>query len=314
LVVKELLRRNTNLVVAIVRDEAKAKEVFPTVPANLKIVKCDLTSEIEIETTLKGVDAAIWCATGFSDSPKVTIIEKIKRLFGAAVMPKKSIDAVGVPAFAKCLNQAGNGGGADDLPKLVMLSSAGVTRPIWDAAMKEKFVGAADIPIVRLNPFGILDIKRESEEKLRRSGTPYCIVRPCGLNDNWPAGSRPVFSQGDVAVGRINRADVADVLVDALTQPEATGKTFEILALSGYPKAVSIGPVLARLVNDKEQVSMETIAASYRILQQLLPGEQQASADLAMGQSYEQLDKGETGRLGERGKEQVEGAGLQPSS
>ena len=47
-------------------------------------------------------------------------------------------------------------------------------------------------------------------------GVDYCIVRPAGLNDNWPAGSRPVFSQGDVAVGRINRKDVAKVLVDVL--------------------------------------------------------------------------------------------------
>jgi hypothetical protein len=40
-----------------------------------------------------------------------------------------------------------------------------------------------------------------------------------------------------------------------------------------------------------------------QILQQLLPGETMEPAKLAMGQTYEQLDAGQTGRLGERGKE-----------
>ena len=51
-----------------------------------------------------------------------------------------------------------------------MLSSAGVTRPKWSDEKKALFPGSADIPIVRLNPFGILDVKAESEEKLRESG------------------------------------------------------------------------------------------------------------------------------------------------
>lgn len=55
------------------------------------------------------------------------------------------------------------------------------------------------------------------------SGVDYVVVRPCGLNDNHPAGSRPLFSQGDVAVGRINRKDVAKLLVDCLAAPAATG-------------------------------------------------------------------------------------------
>jgi hypothetical protein len=38
---------------------------------------------------------------------------------------------------------------------------------------KLKYPGAADIPIVRLNPFGILDIKKEGEQALRDSGALY---------------------------------------------------------------------------------------------------------------------------------------------
>jgi uncharacterized protein YbjT (DUF2867 family) len=330
LVVEELLRRNIS-VVALVRDPDKANQVFSKFDAssssNLEICKCDLTNQQEIVTVMNGVDAALWCATGFSDAPNVNFLEKMKRMLMGAIAPKRSIDAVGIPVVAECLLRANHkksmerGASSENdlatagmLPKLVMLSSAGVTRPAWDESKKEKFRGCADIPIVRLNPFGILDVKRQSEDALRQSGVPYCVVRPGGLNDNWPAGSRPIFSQGDVAVGRMNRKDVADVLVDVLTTPEATGKTFELIAAQGYPKAVSIGPALARLSLDTDgPLSMDAIAATYSAMQQLLPGEQQDSAALAMGQTYEELDSGTTGAFGVRGQEAAEAVAPKPS-
>jgi len=144
----------------------------------------------------------------------------------------------------------------------------------------------------------------------------YSIFRPGGLNDNWPSGSRPVFSQGDIAVGRINRKDVATILVDILTTPEATGKTFEGVALAGYPPAVEgIGKALSRLQPDTAGIpSNEVLSASYNAMQQLLPGEKQDAAALAMGQTYEQLDKDEIGRLGKRGQENAEAAAPRPSS
>lgn len=82
--------------------------------------------------------------------------------------PQRSIDAVGIPTLAKCFeSKMGNN---SKCPKVVMLSSAGATRPSWDEEKKKLFPGSAEIPIVRLNPFGILNIKAESEEKLRQSG------------------------------------------------------------------------------------------------------------------------------------------------
>jgi hypothetical protein len=116
-----------------------------------------------------------------------------------------------------------------------------------------------------------------------------------------------VFSQGDVAVGRINRQDVAKILVDVLSTPEATGKTFEAITLAGYPPATSIDPALAKLRTDKEGLpSLESIEATYTAMQQLLPGEKQDSVKIAVGQTYEQLDKGEEGRFGPRDNENVE--------
>ena len=136
----------------------------------------------------------------------------------------------------------------------------------------------------------------------------YCIVRPCGLNDNWPSDSRPIFSQGDVGVGRINRKDVAKVLVDTLIAPEAVGKTFEVIGLAGYQPSETIRKQLGNLYLDSDVSAVkseERLQATYDIMQQLLPGEKQDAAALAMGQTYEQLDKNEEGRFGARGTEDI---------
>lgn len=320
-VVEELLNRGVSSVVALVRDVEKAAEVFPNSPSNLEIMVCDLSDEDQISNALKDADAAIWCATGFSDAPAKSFVAKLQSLFGIVFAPNKSIDVVGLPAFSKALakKESSNHSKKADvkLPKLVMCSSAGVTRTTWSKEKKEKFAGCADIPIIRLNPFGILDRKRESEAKLREITDDYCIVRPCGLNDKWPAGSRPMLSQGDVAVGRLNRKDLASVLVDVLSAPEATAKTFEVVGIAGYPQPLSIRPALSRLYKDTDAPSESTaddlLFATYTAMQQLLPGERQDAAALAMGQTYEQLDQGTTGRLGLRGQENAESVAPRPS-
>lgn len=164
-VVKELLKRNVQ-VKGLVRDLDKAKKTFEgSVVPGLEVVQCDLTDTKDIEKSLEGCDAVIWCATGFSDAES-GLLKKIKKLLGMVMGPQQSIDAVGIPAISKFMK----GESASNFPKVVMLSSAGVTRPSWDEDKKEQFPGSANIPIVRLNPFGILGIKAESEEKLRQSG------------------------------------------------------------------------------------------------------------------------------------------------
>ena len=324
-VVQELRdRRQVETVVALVRSKRKAQEIWgSSLTSNLEIIECDLTNEQQVQQALsqqqQQVDAVIWCATGFSSASSSNWIERLQRLFGLATQ-QPSIDTVGLPLLARALSPPPSSSSTTTTtPRIVMCSSAGVTRPQWSAEKKQRLIGASDIPIVRLNPFGILDIKFESEETLRRAARsrriPYCIVRPSGLNDdNWPAGSRPLVSQGDVAVGRIHRHDVARVLVDVLTIPEAVDKTFEVMSVAQYPAPRSLRPALARLVPDGQVLDEARIEATYHVLQQLLPGETQAANQLAMGQTYEQLDKGETGRLGPRGKENIQAAGIAPSN
>jgi hypothetical protein len=157
----------------------KAQEVLvsaPTKSDRLTICSVDLTSQSQVQEVLEGCDAVVWCATGFSDAPQSSWLQMIKRLLGMALAPKQqSIDVVGLPLVAQAmLNQRrpaiGPSADQNKLPLVVMLSSAGVTRLSWTDAKKKKLEGCADIPIVRLNPFGILNIKAESEQALRESG------------------------------------------------------------------------------------------------------------------------------------------------
>ena len=107
---------------------------------------------------------------------------------------------------------------------------------------------------------------RSTDSYTSRKGVAYSIVRPGGLNDKWPPGARPIFSQGDVAVGRINRKDVASVLVDVLSTQEALGKTFEVIGLAGYPPAGSIAPALSKLKKDSIGITEEEIQSAYLML------------------------------------------------
>lgn len=89
------------------RDTAKASELFDPTNELLSIRKTDLGSEEDVLKALeeKDCEAAIWCATGFSDAPDQTIWTKIQAVLGLAVKPKGTIDAVGLPALGKALSK-----------------------------------------------------------------------------------------------------------------------------------------------------------------------------------------------------------------
>jgi len=287
LVVDYLLKSGrAEQVIALVRNTTKAAEVFDADDSRIQIVSWDSADQDSTIAACKGAAAAIWCAEGD----------------GIAAMSS---------AFCREKDQT-------ETPLVVMCSSAAITRPTWSEPKKKMFEGVADIPIVRLNPGGILGAKVAAEDVLRRSGARYTIVRPTGLKDinEWPVG-RPILSQGDFAVGRTSRADLASLLVALLDEPESVGKTFESVSVAGYPRPLEYSKPLSLLKKDGSRGIFDGIRrlfgggqqeaeiAKYGLLQQLLPGEEQNAAGLAMGQTYEQYDKGEVGRLGPRGEEKV---------
>ncbi|MFN4293382.1 MAG: SDR family oxidoreductase [Thermoflexales bacterium] len=74
----------------------------------------------------------------------------------------------------------------------------------------------------------ILRQKRRGELALEGSGVPFTIVRPGGLTDE-PGGGGVAIARTLHDFGMISRDDVAEVMVQALLQPEAKNKIVEIV-------------------------------------------------------------------------------------
>lgn len=99
------------------------------------------------------------------------------------------------------------------------------------------------------------DWKRRGERLVRASGNPYTIIRPGWFDFNEPDQQRIVMRQGDTRWtgspddGSIARRQIARVLVDSLTDPNAIGRTLELVAERG-PEQDDLGPVFAALHAD----------------------------------------------------------------
>lgn len=188
-VVEQLLERGYK-VRAMVRDPAAAAGAFP---AGVEVVAGDVREPKQLAAALKGVKYVI-STIGASGGPKAG--ER-----GSA----NDVDNVGIANLAQAAKAA-------RVKQLVLVSSSGVTK-------------AAENPMAFMRP--ILAAKASGEQALRDSGVPYTIVRPGGLRDD-PGGKLAVqFSQGDTTAGRIPRADVATICIEALGRKAALGRTFE---------------------------------------------------------------------------------------
>lgn len=114
-------------------------------------------------------------------------------------------------------------------PQLVLISSAGVERNARIGNDEE--ARKAEIPIIQLNPGGILNHKYAGEAAVRTSGLLYSVIRPTGISDETMNDQGPALlemHQGDAISGKLTRNDVAFVISNALSLPSSCGKTVEI--------------------------------------------------------------------------------------
>lgn len=136
-----------------------------------------------------------------------------------------------LPTGAFCLEiDGGMSGYSEPRPSLIQVSSASTER---NALIGDNVAArAADIPIVQLNPSGVMNWKYKGECAVRNSGLAYSVMRPTGLvGDVDPDEGKPYsveFAQGDMVAGRVSREDLAAVVVQATTEPSAVNTTFEI--------------------------------------------------------------------------------------
>jgi uncharacterized protein YbjT (DUF2867 family) len=179
---------------ALVRDEGKATKA--EFPAGVAVVKGDVRDIESLKAGMKGVKFVI-SAIGAGGGPNPTPGN------GA-----EDIDNQGVANLAQAARAA-------RVRHMVLVSSAATTH-------------YADYPVPFMRP--ILAAKFKGEAALRASGVPYTIVRPGGLLDEAGGKVAVEFMQGDTANGRIPRADVATVCIEALGRKSALGKTLEIVS------------------------------------------------------------------------------------
>ena len=81
----------------------------------------------------------------------------------------------------------------------------------------------------------ILYWKKQAEEYIQNSGLNYTIVRPGGLKNDDNSDNIVMSSADTLFEGSIPRPKVAQVCVEALTQPEAESKIVEIIAKPEAP-------------------------------------------------------------------------------
>lgn len=87
----------------------------------------------------------------------------------------------------------------------------------------------------------VLRAKYKAEQALIASGLIYTIVHPGGLN-NEPGGEDIFVAPHPLPTdGMISRQDAAEVLVQALLQPEARNKSVDVISLSGQGPATRLG-------------------------------------------------------------------------
>ncbi|KAL3160962.1 hypothetical protein ABBQ38_009354 [Trebouxia sp. C0009 RCD-2024] len=181
-----------NSVRAVVRSPEKYKDKFPKSDL-LTVAKGDVTDAASIKDMMQGAKGAIFAASG------------------STYWSASSVDFQGVEKVAEA---------ATGKQRVVLCSSALVTpKNRWNP-----------IRIILNNVrWALMDNKFKGEWALRNSGKSFTIVRPGGLTNAAGGESKLITGQGDdMKPGSVSRADVAAVMVAALTTDAADKITFEL--------------------------------------------------------------------------------------
>jgi uncharacterized protein YbjT (DUF2867 family) len=193
LILGRLLSERGDTVRGLIRDPAQEDDLRA---AGIEPVVCDLESEGDVASAVRGADAVVFAAGAGA---------------GSGDARKKTVDlggAVKLVAAAK----------AEGISRYLIVSSMGADKAPEDA----------DSP-GRGDGFGAyLQAKFEADETVRASGLDYTVVRPGGLTDD--PGTGLVQIAEHTGRGQIPRADVAAVFVACLDEPATIGKSFDLIS------------------------------------------------------------------------------------
>ena len=182
LILGRLLAERGDTVRGLIRNPDQADDLRAV---GIEPVICDLESESDMASAVRGADAVVFAAgagPGSGDARKKTVD------LGGAVKLVEAAKAEGVSRY-------------------LIVSSMGADKAPEDGA----------------EGFGAyLQAKFEADEAVRASGLDYTVVRPGGLTDD--PGTGLVTIAEDTGRGQIPRADVAAVFVACLDTPARSAR------------------------------------------------------------------------------------------
>lgn len=210
--VVDLATQRGHRVRALVRDPTRAQKLWPEA---VTLIKGDVTRPETLAPAVAGIDAVV-AVLNADDGGKVaaeavyyTAIRDLLAAIGPRPVHVALMTTIGVTERGSAYNRAGEGH----------------------------------------------DWKRRAERLVRASGLPYTIVRPGWFDYNRPEERKIVMLQGDTRRtgtprdGAVGRDQIARVLIDCLSLPEAKAKTFELITARGADQA-DLAPVFAALATD----------------------------------------------------------------
>ncbi|MEE1296009.1 MAG: SDR family oxidoreductase [Bifidobacterium sp.] len=242
------------------RRQGYAARVFTRDPSrahfapDVEVVKGDVTDFESMRHAVDGIDGIVF-TQGVHGGPKVT----------------EAVDYGGVCLALEAL---------DGRPlRLVLMTAIGVTN------MDGEYNQATQAH----------DWKRRAERLVRASGDPYTIVRPGWFDMNATDEHHLVFEQGDrkrsgtAADGAVSRAQIAQVLVDALGDESAERKTLELVATKG--DAQTDAQIAAMFAELKPDTGLDGVEDEDNFPMASQP--QRVKEDLAHVQQLEKLQEDE---------------------
>jgi uncharacterized protein YbjT (DUF2867 family) len=173
---------------ALVRDPGRLALVHD----RLTVVTGNVLDTVAVEQTLNGAGAAIISLGNTSNNPDYIVSEGTRVILAA--MKKLAVPRVVV------VSSIGVGDSKDQVPFFFkMLMKSALKRPMED--------------------------KERQEAAVMASGLDWIIVRPGGLTDNPATGSYKAGLDKTIVAGQVSRADVADFVLQQVTDDTYLRKT-----------------------------------------------------------------------------------------
>ncbi|MEN4401018.1 NAD(P)H-binding protein [Mycolicibacterium senegalense] len=193
LILEQLLSARGDDVAGLIRNPDQADDLRAA-GAEAVVVDLERASVDEVADALRGADAVVFAAGAGPGS-------------GAA--RKQTVDRDAAILLADAAEAAG-------VSRYVMVSAMAADDRSLDAGYDEVFLA-------------YMHAKSEADADVRaRTALRTTIVRPGGLTDE--PGTGKVTIAESTGRGTIPRADVAQVLLAVLHEPETAGRTFEVIS------------------------------------------------------------------------------------